>query len=468
MNFPNFWNKTKQKDLSKLTMPRRPSSKRQDGGLVANADLLKGIYTGSAIDFQFSSANAYTPIKLPAVLTGMPAIKTGDETTKALLGKIRNLLFDECSIITESMLLYGTSWRWAKWSDKLRKVVWESIPDESIVDIVIDLDSEEISEVYTDEQISYTAGENDKRYCRRKRHITKTQITEKWDGGINKNLVYQNPFGYLPIPFAHEALGSDWRGNSVYSRIIRLLKDNHDLQYARDEILSKFKPKLVQYLKNAPDSVERWLKNNGYDNAAEIDPFIQDLFINVGEERTEMLFLQSDATRQHTEAIADNTKRIIIGSGVPEIFWGALATGGNYNTAYSQVHLGVEFIKSIQREMTKPYTQLINQSLQIAAFANFENVSPIKITWGALDFTSPVEKSQILSSFAGAMSALINAASITKEQAKYFYDLLFPDAPELTAELMRQGFLDTLTEHTSHLGQNLMDAGDLENGNFGN
>ncbi|MDR1952372.1 MAG: hypothetical protein LBQ37_02510 [Elusimicrobiota bacterium] len=459
-----FWQKSDDKDFSKIKYARRPANKSSTGGLIANAALLKGIYTGSAIDFQLSSATAYTPVKLPSILAGIPSAKTQDETTKNLLKKINLLMFDECPIIAHSMLLYGTAWRWARWSDKLKKVIWENISDESIVDIVVDLDTEEISEIFADENIAYSAGENEPRFARRKRHITKTMVTTTWTGAINKREEYQNSFGFLPIPFAHEALGSDWRGNSVYSRIIRPLKVNHDILYTRDEILSKFRPKLIQTLNEQKDAVNKWLINNGFENPADIDPFAQDFFVNVGMEKTEMMFLASDATRQHTEAIDNNSKRIVVGSGVPEIFWGTLATGGNYNTAYSQIHLGVEFIKSIQREMTKAFTQLINQTLQILAFTYFEKAQPVEIKWGALDFTSPTEKAQILSLFSGAMNSLIQSAGITKEQIKYFYDLLFPDAPELTAELMREGFLETLTEHTSHLGQNLLEVGDLGEG----
>jgi hypothetical protein len=466
--FENFFSflKPKQRDLSKLERPIRPAPKSLDGGYIANAQLLKGIYTGSAVGFQLSCPSAYTPIKIPSVLVGIPNIKTSDAATQQLLTKLTSLIIDECPIITHGMLLYGTAWRWVKWSDKFKRVVWENIPDESVTDIIVDVNTEEIKEIVTDEDIKYSTGEDVQKNVRRKRHITKETITETLTGDINKKEVYKNPMGFMPIPFAHEALGSDWRGNSVYSRILRTLKCNHDLQYMRDEILAKFKPKIIQHLQGNDFAVNKWLANNGMASSAEIDPFSSDFVVNVGDENTSLLFLAGDATRQHTDAINDNMRKIVIGSGVPEIFWGTLATGGNYNTAYSQVHLGVEYIKSVQREMTKPYKQLINQSLQILAAATFEKAQNISIKWGALDFTSPSERASILATFAGAMSSLINSASITKEQIKYFYDLLFPSAPEMSAELMREGFLETLTEHTSHLGQQTLDVDDLQDFNL--
>jgi hypothetical protein len=458
----NFWKDTKQKDLSKM-QARRPSRVNYDGGLAANKDLLNGIYSGSAVGLQLALPYAYTPIKIPKMLVGSIIITSKDEKTKAAVDKINSLFVDECPVITQTMLIQGSAWRWAKWDDKKRKIVLTSIPDDSITDLIIDTETEEIKEILTDEQIRYSAGESDIRYSRRKRRINKETITEEWTGAVNKKIVYKNVFGSMPVVFAHDALEGQWRGISVYSRILRTLKSNHDLQYNRDEILSKFKPKLAQGLAESADAAKKWLNNNGYNNMAEVDVLLADFFLNVGGETTQFINLPSDATAQHSEAIEKNIKAIIVGSGIPEIYWGNLATGGNYNTAYSQIHVGIEFIKDIQREMTKAYIELANQVMKILSWVDFERYAAVEVKWNALDFVSPTEKASILSSFAGAMSALINSGGATKEQIKYFYDLFFKDAPELSAELMRQGFIDTITEHTSHLGQQVMDIGDLEN-----
>jgi hypothetical protein len=87
------------------------------------------------------------------------------------------LVVDEYPILVKTMLVLGTAWRWARWSDKLRRLVREAIPDNAIMQIVIDLDTQEILELYTDEYIEYYQQYQAVEWAQWRRHITREKVT---------------------------------------------------------------------------------------------------------------------------------------------------------------------------------------------------------------------------------------------------------------------------------------------------
>jgi len=186
----------------------------------------------------------------------------------------------------------------------------------------------------------------------------------------------------MPIPFGHNCYQDEWRGNSVLGRVLRWLKSIHDIAYQRDEILSEYYPKIIQKVKDP----KTWVENNTPPSEKGnkdfvLNPFASKLFINQEGDSTEFLFLTSDATAQHTTAIKDNEMKVIKGSGIPELFFGALATG-NYASTETDRLLALEHVKGIRRELTKGTKELINQSLTILAFMRFTQPPQVSIQWG--------------------------------------------------------------------------------------
>ncbi|MDR2052627.1 MAG: hypothetical protein LBP80_04360 [Treponema sp.] len=452
--FADFWRSPAERDLSKTIISTLPVNTRRTGGLAA-APLLRAIYTGAAQDFNLASGFTYPAIAVPKQLAGVPVIGEGH-------GELQNYLLDEGPVITQTMLVTGTAWRWARWNDKLRRLVWEIIPDDAIGSqgIETDPDTGEILVIRTDENIEFNGPDFRVHYARRKRVISREMITEEWTGEINRFTQYRNPFGFMPVPFGHDCWESDWRGQSVYGRIIRLIADNHDIRRTRDETLAMFRPKMIQTSPN-PD---QWLVNNKqYTDAAEGDkysPFKADFVINAEGEKTEYISIGSDATRQHTEAIQENNKEIMIASGLPELLFGGLATG-NYASTDSQIRAAVEYVKEIQREMTRPYQQLLNQSAHILSYMKFEQPGAIEVKWGTLDMTSPEQRARIIGTFAAAISTLLSNGSVSKEGALYFTKLMFEDYPAEDAAQYLAGINEMLTEHSSHVGQQLFEDGDM-------
>ena len=93
----------------------------------------------------------------------------------------------------------------------------------------------------------------------------------------------RNILGILPIPFANMPGIDESRGHSDYERILYDLKDYHDIDYARSEILTKFKPKMIQEVSD----VKEWMRNNGYDSLTAVDPWSIDFVVNIaGKEKT--------------------------------------------------------------------------------------------------------------------------------------------------------------------------------------
>jgi hypothetical protein len=304
--------------------------------------------------------------------------------------------------------------------------------------------------VWTHEQVKYTDGYNIIKYAERKRRIGRDSIQIWWTWTENNTLLksekYKNPFGFIPIPFGHECKETEWRGHSIFGRNLRLLKACHDIQLNRDQILAKFKPKLNHKTKNLDD----WLTNNGYKSIDDIDPFDADFYLNVEGDETDFLYLPGDATRQHTEALSDNYKRAIIGSGVVELFWGGLATG-NHASTETQKDLGVENIKALQREMNRPYTVAFNQTLTIMGFMEQTRYSEVLNDWGHFEMVSKEVQARIFSTFMQGLSLLIQNASMGYDDMLYFIKAFYPEGPVQTREQLKESMTEMAKDHTLQL-----------------
>ena len=456
--FSDFWKRTDERDLSKQDRILGPDKRKMDGGLAANAPLLKGIYTGAATNFALSAYLSGGMIDVPKNMTGIPGVIPDRGQDDRLIKELNALIVDEYPVLVATMLVQGTSWRWARWSDKLHRLTWEAIPDSSITSIIIDLDTGEIAEIWTNEQIEYNKGEIATAYTTRKRHITRTMITEDWRGEANKTVRYKNPFGFMPIPFGHNCYEGDWRGNSVYGRVLRWIKASHDIAYKRDEILSEFDPKIVQTVTD----VGSWKTNNtpkGTDpKEFTIDPFSHKMFVNQKDEKTEFLFLPGDATSQHTAALQDNERKIIKGSGIPELFFGALATG-NYASTETDRLLALDYVRGIRRELTKGTQEIVNQSLCILAFMRFTQPPQVSIQWGNISLLSEAQKAQVMGAYAQAIVPLLGNGAISPEGAFYLTKELYPEFPAEDKDHFMAGLDETITKHSSKIGQPTFDTG---------
>ena len=457
-----FWKKggETRRDLGRRERPNRPQPADMSGGSQSNADILYGLFYGDVPELQFASPMAYTPISVPKNLIGIPTPKAPDKKTQQAVKDILDEQSDEIPIITQTYMLIGTAWRWCRYSQKLGRVIWEAIPDQNITDIEIDLDTNEINVVWDHVMIKYIDGYNQVKYAERKRRIGRDYIQIWWaNSGDNrelKNVKMNNPFGFIPIPFGHECKEDEWRGHSVFGRNLRLFKSTHEIRRQRDGILAKYKPKLVQHADNA----DEWLSNNGFKGLDDVDPFEDDFYVNTGEhEKTEFLYLNADATRQHTEAIKDNNNLIVIGSGVPELFWPGLATG-NHASTETQKDLGIAYINDLRRELNRSFTQLFNQTLTLKGFMEQTRYSEVQNNWDQFELVSKEVQAKIFQMFTQGLGFIIQNAAMGYDDIKYFIDKFYPDMPERGRNKIKEGMSEMLQGHTLHLKGDVYDARD--------
>ncbi|GBR73151.1 phage portal protein [Candidatus Termititenax aidoneus] len=430
--FDNFFSKKNAVSTTEKTshMPLR----RTEAGGEAIKPEISDIFRGKSDKYNLAAGFAYPFISIPARLAGCPVVDNA---------KAQEILLDTSETINKTSMINGTAWRWARWSDKLQQIVVEEIADAAIGSEGLDCDPDtgEILAVHTCEEIT-TYADGQPLVSERKRKITRNEITIEWRGYKTEKTVTRNSFGFLPIPFAHDYWEGDWRGTSVYSRIIRLLRDNHEIRRNRDQILAQYRPKFI--IKT--DDYLNFKKNNT-DEKGEIKIFDNDIVV-MGKDDTVEYLIVSDVVASHTAAIEDNRKEIIMAGGMPEIFGGMLATG-NYASTDAQITMGIEYVNSLRRQWTKAYGELANQIATIDAFVNLQSSpAPVTLTWDNLTMASEDTKARIINTYAGAISQLLTNGSVTPDGALFLTKALLPDYPADTTDDLMSGLKKTLTEFT--------------------
>jgi hypothetical protein len=226
-----------------------------------------------------------------------------------------------------------------------------------------------------------------------------------------------NRAGVLPICFAHDTDEGEIRGHSSLARVIRQLKDYHDIDFRVSETLAKFRPKQKQKVK----SLSEWLKNNfGADNPealASLDISDNDFILEV---------MPVGATAAHENALARKFLMIVEGSGIPELAWGPLATGNHASTDEDK-QLLISYVDDLRRESNRPYYDLYAASLRLLSIVRGENYKSFKMGWNKLESISADMKSQIFARFAQALTQMSGAAAMTIEQMHKLWVLNYPE-----------------------------------------
>ena len=438
-----FARRTRDNDVTR-TQPIRPYERDNTGGMPINEKLITGLYRGTNEGLQFASPLAVTPDNVPVNLVSIPTPTANDDATKERLRRLIDEKKEDFPIIERTKCAYGTAWRWAWYDSKNMALVWEAIPDASVSDIEQDTLSGEINAIYTHDRFKVTTGENRTAYIERRRKITPEQVTVKWEGDANArgtNLSYtgRNVFGTMPIPFGRDCGENEHRGHSVLARNMRSYRALHEIELKRAQILADFNPKLN--IKTT--SVKSWLDNNGLTDILHANDtvFESRLYIGEKDDTIDITYLPSDATKPHSDAIKELTHKIVIGSEVPEIFWGTLATG-NEASVDSHRDLASQYIAALRDEDSRPYERLFNDSLRILSFVEQTRYGAVTMGWGRFEMVSTLVKSQILANASAAISQIVTNAGGTKDDVLYFWRMFFPDLPETDISAFTAGIKD--------------------------
>jgi len=407
----------------------RPGNVDREGGLTANSEMLKALYEGTYQGLQFASPLVFPPVATIVALMGIPVPKSDDPQTQKTLDEITAQMQDKFCKLHRRSLLHGTAWRFPRY-DQGHGLVWEEIPDTVVADILVDIASNRIKEIYTSEQIKVRARENVSETLQRNHHFLPDRISVKYNIGRYADYAARNVAGVLPIPFSNETDESEIRGHSMFSRVLRDLKDYHDIDYRVSTILAKFSPKMVQQV---GDATQWALTNANTKNVREafasMDIFSKDLVVNLADkEAASFVFAPSDATTAHESALRRKFLKIVEGTGIPELFWGPLATG-NHATTEEQWQQAINRVEEIRTQYAESYQKLYRGSLNVLGVANARRYAgDITIGWNRLNAVSQKTRADILRSFSSAVGAMASSGTMTLRQLYTLWNQMNPDS----------------------------------------
>jgi len=452
------WSRTKSETSNPTRIqPRRPAQTDFTDSLQCNKALTRGLYHNSYPGMKLAGSMCHTPIAVPVWLMGVPIpkVENNPKIQEELYEIVKNNILNmyqnhkECHID-------GTTWIYPFYSTEKMQVVWQFIQDDTITDIIKDIITGEIIKIITDEEITVSTGYDKTASIRRQRIFTRQRIDIKYLSGTSaipaelKDKSQRNTFGIMPIPFSNNKDSDETRGHSDFERILSDLKNYHDIDLKESKLLSRFDPKMVQDVSDR----DQWLENNGYktpgaDDAdlSELDIGAIDLIFNVHDrEKTEFIF-PDRAYEAYEAKLRSIFRKIVEGSGIPEILWGTKVEG-NKASADIQMDLVVDLVKDKRRQKDNSYQKLFEDSLKLEMAANMLIGTEYEITieWDSLDAINEETKSVIFKNFADAISKLTSAAGITKEQEYKLWVDLYPQVTEDKYEDFKKG----LTEMARH------------------
>jgi hypothetical protein len=353
------------------------------------------------------------------------------------------------------------------------KVELEFIDDDSVTDVIKDINTGEVIAIYTDDEIKISTSYNKTVTVRRYRIFTESKIQVQYKmingqavPGSIKDRTMKNPIGILPVPFANNTDGREIRGYSDLERVVSSLKLYHDTTLAEHDMLAKFKAKLVQMT----DNVDAWISQNGWDDFDDIDIASTDIIVNRSDKESTTFVFAEHAADAYRQAKKQLFKLIVESCGVPEIVFG-IKTQGNANTAEEQMAALVMYVKDKQRDKVNPYELLFSGILNLLSIVNNEFYDPEDLTtvWDELDSVSDKTKSEIFKNFADGLSKVVNVTSLTKQQLYKLWKINFPKATEEDFEDFVIGLAD-MGRHKQWSNASLMEGseygGSDESGNL--
>lgn len=435
----------KKENETKTKQPARQSVAVKDwtNDHAVNLALTKGLYHNSYPGFKLSGGLAYAPIAVPVWFMGLPVPEIDKE--HPLVPWVEHIMkrfsADMKQIHVQSHR-DGTIWIWPKWSNKVNDVVWEFIQDDTITDIIRDLETGEVVQIFTKESILVATGEGKRETIERNRNFTKTRITTTYRGNVPpelKDVTRKNPLGILPIPFANNADSEDVRGNSDYERIVPDLKNYHDIDLAWSTMLAKFSVKMVQ---EGTADINTWLGNNGYTTIQDIDIAKTDFIYNIKDKESTSFVFPERAHEAYKEKLKNIFQKIVEESGLPEIAWG-LKTEGNRASVEESMDVLIKYVEDKRGQKNEPYQTLFYATLRIYAQVNFvRDVPQVSVKWNKMDSVSDEVRSIIFRNFAQGAATLVQNAAVTKQRLFELWKNLYPETEDSDFEEFKKGLSD--------------------------
>ncbi len=422
---------------------QQPRSVNRTESYTVDADLTQGMYHNTYPGLTFAASLAHPIINIPVSFMGRPGPSPRDEDDTQTVDEL-NVMVDRFS--TEIIAIHtqchrdGTVWVLPTWDSTSQALKWEFIPDGSVSDVIRDINTGIIHQVWTNERITIATDFGQTATFTRKRKFSRASVIVTYtdvEGTLPQALrdtTIRNAHGVIPIPFANNADQGAVRGHSDYERIMPLLKQYHDLSDASAVALARYSPKLVINVREPG----KWVGDN-----ESIDVSEMDLFTLEPDEKVSLL--TPDRAAEPFLAKQKQLFLMILESvGIPEIFFGGMATGNHASVEESMTSL-IKLVKSKQNAKNKAYIALFTASLIIQRRATLDTtpVAELMMRWGELDGISQKTKSEILTNFTTGISKAMQSNSITPQQMYELWRSTYPKETENDYEAFLENLKST-------------------------
>lgn len=417
----------------------RPNKIDRKEDLVVNSGLTRGLYHNTYPGLKLAGALGYNPIAIPVSFMGLPIPQAATEATQDAADQlILDHAVDIRQINTEANR-DGTSWVWPWYDSEARKLKWELIPDDSVTRILLDIRTMEPTTIYVEEEIELSTGDDGSETIEKRRIFTKETVrTEYTPNAKIPTEEAPNVIGILPIVFANLRDSGEIRGHSDYERIVPDLAAYSEIYQAMVTDLAKFKTKMVQEVAD----LDKWLDNNGFTDITEIDITTIDLILNLKETEGTTFETAEKVADGYISALKVAFRKVVEGSGIPEIAWG-LKTEGNMASVEENMEILIRYVNDKRDQYTEAYKVLISASLRLLGIATMQqDMDLVDVTWDALSATSDSVRAEIFQKFADSVSKLIDSAGWTKQQLFNMWKLQYPETTDEEFEEFVVGIQD--------------------------
>jgi hypothetical protein len=444
--FTWFGNNKDTNGRAEGTRPRRSGARTDISySFAANDELFAGVYHGTYPGMEKASPLARVPINTRVSMMGVPTPKSDDEKTQDALDRITERMRREIKILKFGFLACGTVWGYPLWDSRRGGLVWRVMRDGVVSDVIVNLETEMMTEVNTDEELSISTGVNQRSTVRRLVKYTLDKVSVSYTGSMTIGAkVMKNTAGILPIMFAHEVDSATGRGHSILEPVLADLKDYHNIDANVSRTVSRFRPKQVQ--KVGIGKMAEWRKNNCLEDdadLAEYDPLDADLILNQGDEDTDYLHLPGEATNAAEKALVRIFYKIFQGTNTPQMFFGEIATG-NHASSNNDMQIMITSVQDCREEVTEAFREMYAASLRLMSIAEMtEYRQDFEMRWNRLESLSEKDKAEILKNFCAALSSGISSGALGINQLYQLWKEMYPALDHGTIEEFKRDLVRT-------------------------
>lgn len=382
---------------------------------IVDYQLVRSLYRNRSQTYAFGAQLVKPIIDSNVSFIGVPTIRSLNDKTNEILNDLTSKVpFSSVHRIAERE---GTCYVWPQW-DKEKGIKFVIISGDKIKTTYIEPITKEIIGYKIIDKFSYLKfGDTNPLSVEITMEVKKNEVIRTITGddiSLNGKKVIRNPFGFVPIIcFINDNEPWENTGHSEIENIEPQIKLYHDVTLEAMHAQRRDGHPKAKITTNSPkDWVDRNYGSGTFDNLAAGRGYIslkdRDLFIcktgNISEEKENIEYIVSDHTTGDYNIVSERTfSNIVEGAQTPEIIFGA-NMGTSLASVREQRPSYIKKIKKKQLQYEVAWRTLIEASLKIIGFANFEEfVNDLTFSWPTPDFSSDKEKAETLNTLSTSL-----------------------------------------------------------------